>query len=262
MRKLFLATCLLTPSITLAALTGGNAPSAPWGGSVVVPTTASVAGPFNARDITAAYSLNGTTGTISGAGNVALTLGATGTTNRTGLSVAITGNGGTTKSVDLTTTPGGSAPSVYGVMSTIPAAAGTYSSYAIYGTAAATQSGNTVYGGNFSATSNSAGTLYGVYASASGSSGSNYGLYVNAGESVFNSSVTVNSGLTVINSSMSVLGYTQLATKTVALLQAITPTAVGQMYQCSNCTAFTFCVSTGTTRGAFSSPVAKTTACN
>jgi len=46
--------------------------------------------------------------------------------------------------------------------------------------------------------------------------------------------------------------YMTPAQKTIAELNAITPTAKGQMYGCSDCVAFAFCTSTGTGRGAFS----------
>lgn len=53
-----------------------------------------------------------------------------------------------------------------------------------------------------------------------------------------------------------------LYSRTVAQLQALSPKYVGEQFYCSNCTALRICVSTGTAQGAFSSPVAATTACN
>lgn len=63
-------------------------------------------------------------------------------------------------------------------------------------------------------------------------------------------------------SSVAASGYIQNASKTLAQIQAITPTAVGQSYYCSNCTTDAVCVSTGTGPGAFSRVSARTTACN
>lgn len=89
------------------------------------------------------------------------------------------------------------------------------------------------------------------------------------GGSVFRSSVSVTNaaglgvdygikgGSITVNS-----GFLQLFSRTAAQLGAITPSVVGQMYYCSDCTALRTCISTGTAQGAFSSPVAATTACN
>lgn len=61
---------------------------------------------------------------------------------------------------------------------------------------------------------------------------------------------------------MTVTDYFQLASKTKAQLAVYTPTAVGQKFYCSDCSALRECISTGTAQGAFSSPVAATTGCN
>lgn len=71
----------------------------------------------------------------------------------------------------------------------------------------------------------------------------------------FTSSITVTGNLETD-------GYFQTFSRTKAQLGAIVPTAVGQLYYCSDCTALRTCISTGTAQGAFSSPVAATTACN
>lgn len=54
-------------------------------------------------------------------------------------------------------------------------------------------------------------------------------------------------------------GFTSAA---LATLQATTPTALGQVYYCNNCTTTAVCISTGTTAaGMFSSFASRTTAC-
>lgn len=52
-----------------------------------------------------------------------------------------------------------------------------------------------------------------------------------------------------------------LMTRTVVQIAAIAPKLAGQLVYCSDCTALRVCVSTGTVVGAWSSPVAATTAC-
>jgi hypothetical protein len=51
------------------------------------------------------------------------------------------------------------------------------------------------------------------------------------------------------------------AAKTLAELAAITPAAKGEVYSVSNGT-FLLCVSSGTGRGAFASPISSTTTCS
>lgn len=54
-------------------------------------------------------------------------------------------------------------------------------------------------------------------------------------------------------------GWIQLGAHTKAELGAMTPTAVGQQYYCSDCTTDSVAVSTGTTRGGFGRATSKTT---
>lgn len=69
------------------------------------------------------------------------------------------------------------------------------------------------------------------------------------------------SGVTATNVILTT-GYLQYTSKTLAQLQALTPTAVGQAYYCSNCSVDAVCVSSGTGVGAFTRYSARTTACN
>jgi hypothetical protein len=55
---------------------------------------------------------------------------------------------------------------------------------------------------------------------------------------------------------------TTLVSHTKAQFGSIIPASAGQDYYCSDCTTLDTCVSTGTTVGAFASPVSRTTACN
>jgi hypothetical protein len=64
-------------------------------------------------------------------------------------------------------------------------------------------------------------------------------------------------------------GCFQITTSTLTLVShtkaqfgSIVPASAGQDYYCSDCTTLDTCVSTGTTVGAFASPVSRTTACN
>lgn len=63
-------------------------------------------------------------------------------------------------------------------------------------------------------------------------------------------------------STVTATGFIQFASYAKATFATTTPAAVGQQYYCSDCTALTICISTGTTRGAWSSPTSRTTACN
>jgi hypothetical protein len=58
------------------------------------------------------------------------------------------------------------------------------------------------------------------------------------------------------------LKVAQIYPRTLAEINLLYPSAAGQLVFCSNCTNTVICVSTGTGRGAFSSPSAKTTHCN
>lgn len=48
---------------------------------------------------------------------------------------------------------------------------------------------------------------------------------------------------------------------TLAQIQSFSPTRAGEIYYCSTCVTDALCISTGTTRGAFSRVSARTTAC-
>ncbi len=75
------------------------------------------------------------------------------------------------------------------------------------------------------------------------------GIFTNDGTL---SGIVTNSSMTAVNIIAS--GYTQLASKTQAELNALTPTVVGQTYYCSNCTnAVHVVVSTGVAIGQFDS---------
>jgi hypothetical protein len=56
-------------------------------------------------------------------------------------------------------------------------------------------------------------------------------------------------------------GYVSFFSKTLAQLQALTPSAVNQSYFCSNCTTANVCTSTAATVGSFSNISGKATAC-
>ncbi len=56
-------------------------------------------------------------------------------------------------------------------------------------------------------------------------------------------------------------GTPQLTSQTKTQIAAITPSAVGQMYYCSDCATLANCVSTGTVVGSFSSPINTGTPC-
>lgn len=60
-------------------------------------------------------------------------------------------------------------------------------------------------------------------------------------------------------STVTATGYVQLAQKTLTQLKALTPTAVGQKYYCSDCVTDGEVISTGTTTGAFGRVSARTT---
>ena len=62
-------------------------------------------------------------------------------------------------------------------------------------------------------------------------------------------------------SNITATGYIKPAQKTLAELAAITPGAKGEVYGVSD-GVMILCVSSGTGRGAFTSPVSSTTACN
>ena len=47
-----------------------------------------------------------------------------------------------------------------------------------------------------------------------------------------------------------------------ATIATLTPVKTNEIIGCTDCTALVICTSTGTTVGAWSSPVAKTTSCN
>lgn len=59
-----------------------------------------------------------------------------------------------------------------------------------------------------------------------------------------------------------VWGTAEVSTATIAGLAAITPTRVGQMYYCTDCSNTAVCVSTATTLGGFSRIAGRTLACN
>ena len=73
--------------------------------------------------------------------------------------------------------------------------------------------------------------------------------------------VNVNMSSATVHSITADSGYMQLASKTVSQLGAITPSAVGQHYYCSDCATVPVCISTGTNKGAFSIVTNKTSAC-
>jgi len=60
---------------------------------------------------------------------------------------------------------------------------------------------------------------------------------------------------------MTLSGYAQLDSLTHAGIQALTPAAVGQIYQCSDCGTVPVCISTGTAAGAWSIITNKGSAC-
>lgn len=89
----------------------------------------------------------------------------------------------------------------------------------------------------------------------------------NAGGATFTSSATFNhaNGITtrygVTGGSVTAnAGFIQLFSRTLAQLGAITPSVVGQMYYCSDCTTDGAVISTGTAQGAFGRVSAKSTA--
>ncbi len=57
-------------------------------------------------------------------------------------------------------------------------------------------------------------------------------------------------------------GSVGLYSRTKAQILALTPAAAGQIYFCSDCTAVSICVSTGTAAGAFVKATDKTAACD
>lgn len=57
-------------------------------------------------------------------------------------------------------------------------------------------------------------------------------------------------------------GYVQYASKSKAQIEAITPSAAGQSYYCSDCIDAAVCVSTGTGVSAWVQISSKTVACN
>ncbi len=75
------------------------------------------------------------------------------------------------------------------------------------------------------------------------------------------SSVTVRSDFGVVTGTATFGNAIGLFDTTVANINSLTPKFVGQLIGCNNCTALTICKSTATTRGGWSSPVVKTTAC-
>jgi len=68
-------------------------------------------------------------------------------------------------------------------------------------------------------------------------------------------------GAAVTGTTLTLTGKLVPAAKTIAELGAITPGAKGEIYTVSNGTMIV-CVSSGTGRGAFSSPISSTTACS
>jgi hypothetical protein len=79
------------------------------------------------------------------------------------------------------------------------------------------------------------------------------------------SSMTVSAASTfstVTQSSTTLTGFEQLFSKTLATLQAMTPSAVGQLFYCSNCTATPVCVSTGSAAAYQFAGVSVSTAAN
>ena len=62
-------------------------------------------------------------------------------------------------------------------------------------------------------------------------------------------------GAVTLDSNITIGGYTQLYSRSIAQLQAITPTVVGQTYFCNNCSPTKIVVSTGTAQGNFANAV-------
>lgn len=104
-----------------------------------------------------------------------------------------------------------------------------------------------------------------------------YGLAINTGSTntVVGSLVVVSSnsgtnmfeanpltGIVTSSSPLVMNGYLQYYSRTAAQIAAITPSVVGQAYYCSNCTAQTICISTGTSAGQFSGSSSRTAGCN
>jgi len=56
----------------------------------------------------------------------------------------------------------------------------------------------------------------------------------------------------LVSSSITLTGYFQAGSKPHAAITALTPSAVGQIYQCSDCSTVPVCISTGTSVGAWS----------
>lgn len=62
-------------------------------------------------------------------------------------------------------------------------------------------------------------------------------------------------------STLTLTGYAKLASKTAAEIRSLTPSTVAQYFYCSDCSAVTTCVSTGTAAGAWALITARTSAC-
>ena len=74
---------------------------------------------------------------------------------------------------------------------------------------------------------------------------------------------TTISGTTISGTTLTATGGAiQLYSRTQAQIEATTPTAVGQMYYCNNCTATTVCVSSAAAVMSWVSMVAPATACD
>lgn len=71
------------------------------------------------------------------------------------------------------------------------------------------------------------------------------------GAQTWTGSITSDSSVTARTNVTATAGYVQVYSRSLAQLNAVTPTAVGQMYYCNNCVDSPVCVSSGTGAGAF-----------
>lgn len=124
---------------------------------------------------------------------------------------------------------------------------------------------NSVAFGTYASSSTTSGVgLVSIGYNANTASGLSYASAIGANSFVSSSNTmqlggTGSAAVVVSMSSATVTGYYQFASKTLAQLHALVPTAVGQEYYCTDCTVDGKTVSTGTVVGSFSEVGSKTT---